>query len=101
MRKVALFAVLAIFLMSCSETKRVTYLQKVESLPVEVLQQKSLLADPRIVPGDLLSISVGSDSPESVSIFNKLSSSGPPVCTRERCRKRPVCRLQSRRPAGA
>ena len=52
MRKVALFAVLAIFLMSCSETKRVTYLQKVESLPVEVLQQKSLLADPRIVPGD-------------------------------------------------
>ena len=59
MRKVALFAVLAIFLMSCSETKRVTYLQKVESLPVEVLQQKSLLADPRIVPGDLLSISVG------------------------------------------
>lgn len=75
MRKVALFAVLAIFLMSCSETKRVTYLQKVESLPVEVLQQKSLLADPRIVPGDLLSISVGSDSPESVSIFNKLSSS--------------------------
>lgn len=76
MRKVALFAVLAIFLMSCSETKRVTYLQKVESLPVEVLQQKSLLADPRIVPGDLLSISVGSDSPESVSIFNKLSSSG-------------------------
>lgn len=60
MRKVALFAVLAIFLMSCSETKRVTYLQKVESLPVEVLQQKSLLADPRIVPGDLLSISVGS-----------------------------------------
>lgn len=54
MRKVALFAVLAIFLMSCSETKRVTYLQKVESLPVEVLQQKSLLADPRIVPGFLV-----------------------------------------------
>ena len=75
MRKLTLFAVLAIFFMSCSETKRVTYLQKVESLPVEVLQQKSLLADPRIVPGDLLSISVGSDSPESVSIFNKLSSS--------------------------
>ncbi|MFR3549501.1 MAG: hypothetical protein ACLTTW_04335, partial [Coprobacter sp.] len=71
----ALFAVLAIFFMSCSETKRVTYLQEVESLPVEVLQQKSLLADPRIVPGDLLSISVGSDSPESVSIFNKISSS--------------------------
>lgn len=61
--------------MSCSETKRVTYLQEVESLPVEVLKQKSLLADPRIVPGDLLSISVGSDSPESVSIFNKISSS--------------------------
>ena len=75
MRKLTLFAVLAIFFMSCSETKRVTYLQEVESLPVEVLQQKSLLADPRIVPGDLLSISVGSDSPESVSIFNKLSSS--------------------------
>lgn len=75
MRKLALFAVLAIFFMSCSETKRVTYLQEVESLPVEVLKQKSLLADPRIVPGDLLSISVGSDSPESVSIFNKISSS--------------------------
>ena len=75
MRKLTLFAVLAIFFMSCSETKRVTYLQEVESLPVEVLPQKSLLADPRIVPGDLLSISVGSDSPESVSIFNKLSSS--------------------------
>ena len=75
MRKLTLFAVLAIFFMSCSETKRVTYLQEVESLPVEVLQQKSLLADPRIVPVDLLSISVGSDSPESVSIFNKLSSS--------------------------
>ena len=76
MRKLALFAVLAIFLMSCSETKRVTYLQKVESLPVEVLQQKSLLADPRIVPGDLLSNSVVSDSPEYVTIINKISSSG-------------------------
>ena len=74
MRNLTLVAILAIFLMSCGETKRVTYLQEVESLPVEVLQQKSLLADPRIVPGDLLSITVGSDNPESVSIFNKIST---------------------------
>ena len=62
------------FLISCNETKQVAYLQEVESLPVEVLQQKTLLADPRIVPGDLLSITVGSDNPESVSIFNKTFS---------------------------
>lgn len=74
MKSLILFAIGAMFLMSCSESKRVTYLQEVESIPAEVLQQKSLLADPRIVPGDLLSIIVGSDNPESVAIFNKTSS---------------------------
>ena len=74
MKNLTLLAFFAMFLISCNETKQVAYLQEVESLPVEVLQQKTLLADPRIVPGDLLSITVGSDNPESVSIFNKTFS---------------------------
>lgn len=71
MRKIFLFTAFLIILASCKEAKQVIYLKEAETLPVELLQQKTEPANVKIAIGDELSLKIESDDQESVAIFNK------------------------------
>ncbi len=60
-----------IFLSSCSSPKKVPYLIDAETIPTEVLTQAPTMAEPVIMPGDLLNIRIGATNMASVAIFNK------------------------------
>lgn len=59
------------FLASCKEAKQVIYLKEAETLPIEMLQQKTEPANVKISIGDELTLKIESDDQESVAVFNK------------------------------
>ena len=71
MRNIFFFMASLLLLASCKEAKQVIYLKEAETLPVELLQQKSEPANVKISVGDELSLKIESDDQESVALFNK------------------------------
>ena len=71
MRNIFLFTIFLIALASCKEAKQVIYLKEAETLPIELLQQKSEPANVKIAIGDELSLKIESDDQESVAMFNR------------------------------
>ena len=73
MKKLAfLFAtVVTLCMASCSAPKKVAYIQKVDEIPVEVLQQIPAPTDPTLMAGDLLNIELQGSDPTSLAPFNK------------------------------
>ena len=66
-----LMAMAAIALTGCVSTKEIAYLQGAETLTAEQLAQQTVpLYDARIMPKDLLTITVTATDPESVQPFN-------------------------------
>ncbi len=62
---------IAVILSSCSSAKKVPYVLEAETIPAEMLTQTHEAADPRIVPGDLLTILVTSTNIQAALPFNK------------------------------
>lgn len=60
-----------IILSSCSAAKKIPYVQEAETIPAELLLETRTAADPRIVPGDLVSILVTSTNMSAALPFNK------------------------------
>lgn len=71
MRNIILILLTILLVSSCKEVKQVIYLKEAETLPVELLQQKSEPANVKISVGDELSLKIESDDQESVALFNK------------------------------
>lgn len=71
MRKILTLSVVVLLLSSCREARNVIYLKEAETLPVELLQQKSEPTDVKIAVGDELSVKIESDDQEAVAAFNK------------------------------
>lgn len=71
MRNIILILLTILLVSSCKEAKQVIYLKEAETLPVELLQQKSEPANVKISVGDELSLKIESDDQESVALFNK------------------------------
>ncbi|MDE6310359.1 MAG: polysaccharide biosynthesis/export family protein [Muribaculaceae bacterium] len=73
MKKLAfLFAIAtALCVTSCSSPKKVAYIQKVDEIPVEVLQQIPAPSDPTLMPGDLLNIELQGSDFTALAPFNK------------------------------
>ncbi|MFY9362496.1 MAG: polysaccharide export protein, partial [Dysgonamonadaceae bacterium] len=66
-----LMAMAAIALTGCVSTKEIAYLQGAETLTAEELAQQTVPRyDARILPKDLLTITVSATDPESVQPFN-------------------------------
>ena len=58
---------------SCSSTKKIPYLVEAETIPEEALAQINKSSDPRVMPGDILEITVTCINIEAAMPFNKLS----------------------------
>lgn len=58
-------------LASCSSQKSVTYMQKVEDIPVSQLQHSMAPVDPIVMPGDLIDIIVSGFNVDAVRPFNR------------------------------
>ncbi|MDE6278086.1 MAG: polysaccharide biosynthesis/export family protein [Muribaculaceae bacterium] len=73
MKKLAPFIaiMLAICVASCSAPKQVAYIQKVDEIPVEVIQQIPAPTDPILMAGDLLNIDLQGADPVALAPFNK------------------------------
>ena len=71
MRNIFFVAIFLIALASCKEAKQVIYLKEAETLPIELLQQKSEPANVKIAVGDELTLKIESDDQESVAMFNR------------------------------
>lgn len=71
MRKTLILSFVVLLLSSCKEARNVIYLKEAETLPVELLQQKTEPADVKIAVGDELSIKIESDDQEAVAAFNR------------------------------
>lgn len=71
MRKIFIFALFLTIITSCKEAKQVIYLKEAETLPVELLQQKSDPGNVKVAAGDELTIRIESDDRESVAMFNR------------------------------
>ena len=73
--KIKLSFVAAIFtfvlLVSCGTKKNVTYLQKVEEIPVAQLQHSMVPVGPVVMPGDLIDIIVSGINVDAVRLFNR------------------------------
>ena len=71
MRNIFFFIVSLLLLVSCKEAKQVIYLKDAETLPIELLQQKTEPANVKIAVGDELTLKIESDDQESVAMFNR------------------------------
>lgn len=71
MRNILFLTIFLIAFASCKEAKQVIYLKDAETLPVELLQQKSEPANVKIAVGDELTLKIESDDQESVAMFNR------------------------------
>lgn len=71
MRKIFFFTISLLLLVSCKEAKQVIYLKGAETLPVELLQQKSQPTNVKLAIGDELTLRIESDDQESVAMFNR------------------------------
>ena len=83
MRKFFFFTICLLLFVSCKEAKQVIYLKGAETLPVELLQQKSEPTNVKLSIGDELTLKIESDDQESVAMFNReiLSSSENQIST--------------------
>lgn len=63
--------IVAILLSSCSSPKKVPYMVEAETIPTEILAQANTVAEPIVMPGDLLNIEVSSTNMTAVAPFNK------------------------------
>ena len=71
MRNIFFLTIFLIAFASCKEAKQVIYLKDAETLPIELLQQKSEPANVKIAIGDELTLKIESDDQESVAMFNR------------------------------
>ena len=71
MRNILVFTMFLLLFVSCKEAKQVIYLKEAETLPIELLQQKSEPANVKIAVGDELTLKIESDDQESVAMFNR------------------------------
>jgi len=74
LKHIYLIAVVALLLGACSSGKNVPYLQKIDELPQEVLDQAAKPGEPLLKPGDMLHIAVMGSNAESIKPFNKSTS---------------------------
>lgn len=63
--------IVAILLSNCSSPKKVPYMVEAETIPTEILAQANTVAEPIVMPGDLLNIEVSSTNMTAVAPFNK------------------------------
>ncbi len=70
-KNIILIAVTAFIACSCNPHKEATYFWDIDNLPIEALNTMRPAPELTATPGDLISISLTSDNPESVKIFNK------------------------------
>ena len=66
-----LVAAAALMMAACSTSKDVPYMTNADQIPQDVLNRTSHMADPTLMPGDLLYINVSSSNTEAVKPFNK------------------------------
>lgn len=70
LKKIVPVMLIALLLGSCSAHKKIPYLIEAEALSEHSLAESALLVEPRIMPKDLLSISVNTPTPEASHDFN-------------------------------
>ena len=63
--------VAVLFLFSCTAQRNVPYMVEAETIPAEVLAQMPSVAEPIVMPGDLLNIEVSATNMSAVAPFNK------------------------------
>ena len=66
-----LVAAAALMMAACSTSKDVPYMTNADQIPQDVLNRTYHMADPTLMPGDLLYINVSSSNTEAVKPFNK------------------------------
>ena len=71
LKNIMLPLVATLALASCTTTKDVPYMTNAQQLSPELLNAAAAAADPTIVPGDMLQITVMASNPEVVKPFNK------------------------------
>lgn len=67
------FATLMLLMASCASTKKVPYMVDAETIPQEELRKIAKNAEPIVMPGDILEITVMSYNVEAVRPFNRSS----------------------------
>ena len=72
LKQLLIMAAAALILAGCGSTKEVPYMINAEQLPQDVLNAAARAADPVIMPGDLLQITVTGSNAEAVKMFNKV-----------------------------
>lgn len=74
MNKTCLSLLAMALLTACAESRKVAYLQNVETAMVDTLL-RATLSEAVFTPGDILTITVTSSTPKAVAVFNNLSPS--------------------------
>ena len=69
MLKVYPIALIVLFLTACAESKKVPYLQNIDSV-MSAMEKTAQVSDPIFVTGDILAIIVTSPMPKAVAVFN-------------------------------
>ncbi len=58
-------------LSSCSSTKKVTYLENIDEIPTEILNNAPATSEPVLTVGDLLNIDISGANMNAMALFNK------------------------------
>ena len=70
-KTLTILALIATIFTSCKSAKDVAYMQQIEELPIETLQQASKVPDQIVMPGDLIDITIMATDRTSVQPFNR------------------------------
>ncbi len=74
-------AIVAIVLASCGSTKKIPYMTDADNLSKESLAKATMIYEAKIMPKDVLQISVNTTVPEAAAPFNLGSNAGSGVTT--------------------
>ena len=66
----SLFSALCLFLASCGSTKNIPYLVDAEQLPEKQLKETAMIYEAKIMPKDILTVTVNTTVPEAAVPFN-------------------------------
>ena len=70
-KTLTILALIAAIFTSCKSAKDVAYMQQIEELPIETLQQAPKVPDQIVMPGDLIDITIMATDRTSVQPFNR------------------------------
>ena len=70
-KTLTILALIATIFTSCKSAKDVAYMQQIEELPIETLQQAPKVPDQIVMPGDLIDITIMATDRTSVQPFNR------------------------------